>query len=163
VLATPVMPATMIVTGIVWCSLSKEALCAWVYLGDSLLYYNLVVLLDYADREQYSCSGSEGSEEVCSRCYYSDRYSSNYRDGRYVPVENLAHGGSGSPESFDLHPGVDELFGYGLRVHSADLDPGYGKEDAGQDEYGHVDCGSYRVAEHDAQGSWGERVVGESL
>src|SRR5207247_9073705 len=123
VLATPVMPATMIVTGIVWCSLSKEALCAWVYLGDSLLYYNLVVLLDYADCEQYSCSGSEGSEEVCTRCYYSDRYSSNYCDGRYVPVENLAHGGSGSPESFGRPPGVVWLLLYVRRVQSAELDP----------------------------------------
>src|SRR5438094_10515137 len=78
VLPTPGMPATMIVPGVVWCSLSKEALCAGVYLVVSLLYYTLVVLLDYATRDQNSCSVSEASEEVCPRCHYSDLYSSNY-------------------------------------------------------------------------------------
>src|SRR6266700_5918043 len=91
VLPTPGMPATIVVSGIVLPSLSQETLGARVYLGDSLLYQNLVVLLYDTYCQEYSGSCAKRSEKVCSCRYYSDSDSADYCDGWYVSVQDLAN------------------------------------------------------------------------
>src|SRR5881409_2419093 len=105
----------------------------------------------------------KSAQEVGARCNgaYDDSSHDCYRG--YVAVENLSDRGAGTSESFYLHSRVDQLFCYGLRIHSAHLDPCHGEEDACEDEYAHVDGGSDRILENDGDGSRGERVVCKSL